>query len=134
METFRIWLDDLRPAPSGWLWVKTADECIAALKRASVTEAFVEVSLDHDLADEHLIDARSDYMSGGYMPHTYREKTGYHVVLWMAENDVWPDRIHLHTANPVGRDAMRACILRHRPNRLGLVISYTEAYAELMTR
>ena len=26
MTTVNLWLDDVRPAPEGWLWVKTAQE------------------------------------------------------------------------------------------------------------
>jgi len=41
----KVWLDDERPAPSGWEWVKTPMEAMKLLKKGRVTE----LSLDHDL-------------------------------------------------------------------------------------
>jgi hypothetical protein len=43
----RIWLDDLRPAPKNWIWVKTAQDTINLLN----TNEVCEISLDHDLGD-----------------------------------------------------------------------------------
>jgi hypothetical protein len=43
----KIWLDDVRPAPEGWEWVKNANEFIAAMgKDGSDIEA---ISFDNDL-------------------------------------------------------------------------------------
>lgn len=41
----KLWLDDVRPAPEGWRWVKTAGEALTLLLRGGVKIA----SLDHDL-------------------------------------------------------------------------------------
>jgi hypothetical protein len=111
--TVRIYLDDVRKAPDGWQRVKTADACIAALKCGGVDE----LSLDHDLADEHYPEASAGMYGGNGAPQydSYREKTGFAVVEWMIENDVWPSLIILHTMNPVGRDNMRRAIERHAP-------------------
>lgn len=87
----RLWIDDLREdpdtkwrgiytEPEGWLWVKTSAEAIAALREEP---RFAEVAFDHDL--------------GG-------DDTTRRVMLWMIENNVWPERISVHTANPVGRE------------------------------
>lgn len=89
-----LWLDDVRPAPEGWTHVKTADEAIALLATGNVDTC----SLDHDLADK----------SG-------REKTGYDVVMWMAETGEWPRVVHVHSMNPVGRASMLAAIRRYKP-------------------
>jgi hypothetical protein len=43
----RLWLDDLRPVPEGWTWVKTVGEAISLMESGDVTEA----SLDHDLGE-----------------------------------------------------------------------------------
>ncbi len=40
-----VWLDDERPCPEGWLWVKTPGECIDIIREGYVGA----VSLDHDL-------------------------------------------------------------------------------------
>jgi hypothetical protein len=41
----KLWLDDTRPSPKGWLWVKTAPEAIEKLKSNQVTN----ISLDYVL-------------------------------------------------------------------------------------
>lgn len=41
----KLWLDDVRPAPEGWTWVKTVDEARARLVAGGVDH----LSLDHDL-------------------------------------------------------------------------------------
>lgn len=62
-------------------------EVIALLKAKQVRK----LSLDHDLGDG--------------------EKTGYHLVIWMVENNKWPEeKPVVHSANPVGAYAMRMLI------------------------
>lgn len=84
-----MWLDDKRPAPEGYIWVKTAKEAIALLQEGQVTFA----SLDHDLG------------FGG---------SGYDVVCFMERTGLWPrDGIKIHSMNPVGRQYMQMAIDRH---------------------
>ena len=85
----KLWVDDLRPPPLGWIWAKTSIEAIDALNQSVVSA----LSLDHDL--------------GG-------DDTTRPVVLWMCENDVWPDEIHVHSANPVGVEWLTGMIERYR--------------------
>lgn len=91
----KLYLDDYRKPPNGWTLATTADECIEVLKSGLVTE----LSLDHDLAGE---------------------KTGYEVVKWMVENNVFPPLIIIHTMNPVGRQRMFDTILRYAPEGTGV--------------
>lgn len=113
----KLWLDDVRdpseyafyregsPIIGGYdyTWVKTADEAIALLK----TGAVVYASLDHDLAFDH-------YMGNySFMGHN-KEKTGYDVVKWMEDNNVWPENgTVVHSMNPVGRQRMQQVIDKH---------------------
>lgn len=100
----KLWLDDVRPAPDGWTHVKTAEEAIAALATGMVEAA----SLDHDLGPS---DAG----------------TGYDVLVWvekaMAERAWYGPlpRLHVHSANPVGRNRMIVAIhsIRELYDRLG---------------
>ena len=92
----RVWLDDLREAPPGWVRVRTPEEAIALLETGEVTE----MSLDHDLG---LVDGD-------------RERTGYDVLLWL-EREVAEGRwvfplpeIGVHSANPVGRARMERAV------------------------
>src|SRR4051812_47181157 len=94
----RVWLDDDvvdRRAPAGCVHVLTASDAIRLLDGGRV----VELSLDYDLGD---------YLACG---------RGIDVITFMIEQymlhgrDLWPrDGITLHTANPVGRDAMARAI------------------------
>jgi len=102
----KLWLDDIRDPAShgrlGWTWVTTVADAIALLSTGEVTEA----SLDHDLAFEHYVN--------GTLYSGELEKTGYHVVCWMEEHNVWPENgVHVHSMNPVGARRMRDVIDRH---------------------
>ncbi len=102
----RVWLDDLRPAPPGWVWAFTPEEVVALLGTGRVSE----LSLDHDLGLE------------GEGP----ERTGYTVLLWLEKevgNGRWTrplPEIHVHSANPVGRTRMHRVIRTiHRLHKMG---------------
>jgi len=87
----RIYLDDLRPAPNGWVRVFWPQEAIARLKTGQVTDA----SLDHDLGDD-------------------QRGTGYDVLLWIEEavavDGFKPPEITVHSANPAAGIRMDAAI------------------------
>ena len=109
----RVYLDDLRRPPVGWHLVKTADECGDALVRGRVDE----LSLDHDLAEEHYPGARAADGTSNVEPR-YREKTGLAVVEWMVAQGPgfsWPKLVIVHTMNPVGRANMLALLRRAPP-------------------
>ena len=87
----KIFLDDERATPEGWVRVYWPDETIALLQTGQVTD----ISLDHDLGD----DARG---------------TGYDVVLWVEEAvqlcGFVPPRMTVHSANAAARLRMLAGI------------------------
>jgi hypothetical protein len=87
----RLWLDDVREAPEGWLHVRTAGEAIALLATGVVRE----VSLDHDLGDEHA-------------------GAGYEVATWIeehaADGTLMRVKLAIRSANPVGRARMTAAL------------------------
>lgn len=88
-EAIRVWLDDERPAPEGWIAVRWPQEAINWLRTHRVTH----ISLDHDLGD----DARG---------------TGYDVIVWIEEemrrSGFEPPQITVHSANPAARVRMAA--------------------------
>lgn len=87
----RVFLDDERTTPEGWVRVYWPDEAIALLESGAVEE----LSLDHDLGDDE-------------------RGTGYDVVLWIEEavalRGFRPPRISVHSANSSARDKMIAGI------------------------
>ena len=98
----KLWLDDVREpwkhGALGFHWAKTYEGAIAALEGGCVTYA----SLDHDLSEMATI--------GQPAPD---EKTGYSVICWMEEHDVWPvDGVRVHSMNPAGKARMEAVICK----------------------
>ena len=87
----KVFLDDERVAPDGWMQVRWPEEVIALLQEGGVTH----LSLDHDLGDD-------------------QHGTGYDVLLWIEEAVVLqkfvPPEINIHTANPAARQRMRAAV------------------------
>jgi len=87
----RVFLDDERPAPAGWVRVRWPDEVIALLEGGDVTE----ISLDHDLGDDD-------------------RGTGYDVVLRIEEAVAMrafiPPKLQVHSANSSARLKMEAGI------------------------
>jgi hypothetical protein len=95
----RVWLDDERPEPDGWVRVRTAADAISLLDAGGVEE----ISLDHDLAIEHY--------SGDYS----RAESGYTVLVWLegqtARDAAYPvPVIHVHTMNSTARRRMLAAV------------------------
>ncbi|SEU03796.1 hypothetical protein SAMN05443572_104506 [Myxococcus fulvus] len=89
----RVYLDDERPTPEGWVAVRWPEEAIALLQGGQV----VELSLDHDLGDDE-------------------HGTGYDVLLWLEEavatRGFVPPRVRVHSANSSARQKMELAILR----------------------
>lgn len=87
----KVFLDDVRPTPEGWLHAYWPEEVIALLETGLVTE----VSLDHDLGDDE-------------------HGTGNDVVLWVEEKVATegfiPPLMHVHSANSAARAKMLAGI------------------------
>ncbi|MEN5253575.1 cyclic-phosphate processing receiver domain-containing protein [Pseudomonas protegens] len=85
----KIYLDDERQTPQGWVRAYWPDEVIALLKAGGIED----ISLDHDLGDD-------------------QRGTGYDVILWIEEavalNGFHPPRIHIHSANASAVEKMRA--------------------------
>lgn len=109
----KLWLDDVRVSPPGWEWVKTVEEA----KKLLLTGEVEEASLDHDLGacEECLqgMNASQWLEKVGYksFPNCEHFGTGYTLVCWMEENNIWPTKsIKVHSSNPVGRQRMHSVI------------------------
>lgn len=114
-----LWLDDIRPAPDGWLHVRTVAEAKEVLSDPQIR--VIAWSLDHDLgACEVCLEGKSaeewleaaKYQS---MPNCSHYGTGYDLICWLEENpQYWPKKVpSVHSANPVGRDRMKVVIRKH---------------------
>jgi hypothetical protein len=85
----KIFLDDERKAPNGWVRCYRPEEVILLLLTTDVEV----ISLDHDLGEE--------------------DCDGYDVLSWLEEavfvDNFFPPEILIHTANPAARVRMEAC-------------------------
>lgn len=98
-QKVKLWHDDIREPPNeDWVWARTNDQAIKILEEFFVTE----ISLDHDLGLEELESTRENtYLAGGSP-----SGTGYDLVKWMCANDTVPDKVTVHSWNPVGAEKM----------------------------
>lgn len=87
----KVYLDDERETPDGWVRVYWPDEAIELLQAGHVTH----ISLDHDLGDDD-------------------RGTGYDVLLWIEEavavHGFTPPDMRVHSANSSARDKMELAI------------------------
>lgn len=89
----KLWLDDERPAPAGWVHVKTAQAAIDLIASGGIAE----VSLDHDLGEPEAV------VGNGYMVLVAMETMAAE-----GQGQRLPREIRVHTANPVARSRMIA--------------------------
>lgn len=93
----KLWIDDIRPAPKGYIWLKSVKEakhhiCVWEYQMFKQIEL---IDLDHDAGDYA-------YDGGDYIK----------LLDWLEEtNRNYPIRIH--SMNPVGVANMRAIIQRN---------------------
>ena len=87
----KVYLDDERETPEGWVRVYWPEEAIDLLSKGNVEE----ISLDHDLGDDE-------------------HGTGYDVILWIEEqvitNSFVPPKMYVHSANSSAREKMESGI------------------------
>ncbi|WP_317889858.1 cyclic-phosphate processing receiver domain-containing protein [Sutcliffiella deserti] len=77
-----VFLDDSRTCPEGYILAEDIDECRTLLEN----NAIGHLSLDHDLLS--------------------RQRNGFMLVQIMVENELYAERITIHSANSVGSKAM----------------------------
>ena len=94
----KLWVDDERPAPKGWVRVMSAKIAVIILAKGEVTE----LSLDHDLG-------KPDNRGNGYQVICWLEEvvlTGFYLVAY----GKCPPTIKCHSQNPVGKIRIEAAI------------------------
>lgn len=98
----KLWIDDVRPAPDGYVWAKSVDEAIDDIIFTDILRIFDDENVEIELID-------MDHDAGDYA--TYG---GDYIKLldWLEETARnYPIRIH--SMNPVGIQNMRAIIERN---------------------
>ena len=95
----KIWLDDERKSPSGFMHFHSVNEVIDFISTSGYTAFYLD--LDHDLGE---------YASDG--------GDAIKLIYWLIENGynenpIYKFKFNIHTMNPVGREDMKAMIERY---------------------
>ena len=104
-QEIKLWVDDIRPAPEGWLQARNVTDAIKTISR--FREDITDISLDHDISMAVMVD-------GTQRPFPSRETfqaVAYFIVAvyGQLEKHLMPT-ITIHTANPVGADELLAIL------------------------
>ncbi len=93
----KIWVDDVRPAPEGYVWAKSVNDAKWILYGNMITNRPIELlDIDHDAGD-------------------YAAEGGDYIELlnWLEEYMLCYFPIRIHSMNPVGVENMRRIIERN---------------------
>ena len=92
----KIWVDDIRPVPEGYIGTKSVNETIVLIENMESNGIEIELlNLDHDLGD---------YACDG--------GDAIKILDYLAERETYYP-IKIHTSNPVGRSNMERMIQRY---------------------
>jgi hypothetical protein len=100
----RVWHDDVRPPPDGWLWVRTNEDARKILKTGNVQE----ISLDHDMGLDQLEPSVEHHDMRGRS-----EDNGMRLVEWMVANALVPESVVIHSWNLAGARSMYLHLNQH---------------------
>ena len=94
----KIWVDDLREVPKGYIGTKSVNETISLIEKLEKEGEQIDLlDLDHDLGD---------YVTQG--------GDAIRILDYLAEKGTFYP-VAIHTANPVGRANMERMIQRYWP-------------------
>lgn len=108
MMHLKLWVDDVRPAPEGYIWLKKTNE---ALRYITLNSSNVElIDLDHDAGD--FVTEGGDYIN--ILNELERLSNQDSIT-----GSWWKSRLQkhiafrIHSANPVGVERMRAILRKN---------------------
>jgi len=100
----KLWVDDVRPAPEGYIWCKSVNQAKEAIKYCDFMNNSMNLEGKYSVAIIDIDHDAGDFASDG----------GDYIKLldWLEETGRnYP--IKIHSMNPVGRENMRAIIKRN---------------------
>lgn len=96
-NNLRIWVDDVRPAPSGYVWCRSTKETIQLIEvTLSLSHSIELIDIDHDAGD--FAEDGGDFIR---------------ILDWLEEHKLCPP-IRIHSMNPVGVQNMRSIIRKNK--------------------
>lgn len=108
----KIWIDDSRPAPEGYIWCKSVNEAISRILDSEIRISMLKYS--GILAEEDIKELSIDVIDLDHDAGDYAYDGGDYIKLldWLEEMERnYPIRIH--SMNPVGVENMRRIIRRN---------------------
>ena len=115
MMKIKLWVDDIRPAPEGWVRAHSVTQAIRFLD----TQDVVEVSLDHDISMKVAV---GDKELGYSEPRPFRSNETFEPVARFIVAKYYNKRyydpglnITIHTANSVAADKMYEILKDFKP-------------------
>lgn len=115
MSGIRLWADDNRPAPEGWVWAKNVEQAQARLLQGSVED--LSLDFDFDNPDCDTCDFKCGYRDEtgvcgkSCQCHTNGDQDGLELVNWMERWNVWPKHKPIvHSTNGHGSEEMKQLI------------------------
>jgi hypothetical protein len=103
VKLMKIFLDDIRDAPDDtWTVVRNIGEALEYILDATVS--IEEISLDHDLGEEN------EPFNGYWLCNWFERQMAIGKDDESFEPHIFPERLSIHSANPVGRRNMQAAI------------------------
>ena len=108
----KLWIDDVRPAPEGYIWCKSVNEAIDCIV---LRETRIGI-LDYDgvLSEERMKELSINVIDIDHDAGDYANDGGDYIKLldWLEETGrSYP--IHIHSMDPVGVENMRRIIERN---------------------
>jgi hypothetical protein len=115
----RLWLDDNRSAPEGWVWARNVRDAAERLMVGNVDELSLDFDLDNPdcptcqfrcgLRDHGSCDKQCACHQNGV-------KNGAHLVEWMTHTHCWPkNKPIVHSVNGAEAEQMKRDIDVHFP-------------------
>lgn len=96
----KLWIDDVRPAPDGYIWIKSVEDAKATIHyyERTMTDDNIIIDLDHDAGD-YAVDGGDYIKLLDWLEAKGIVDTGY--------------SFHIHSMNVVGVQNMRAIIQKN---------------------
>lgn len=109
----KLYLDDIRPAPEGWVLARDYWEFRKIIVEHGLPE---EISFDHDLAGPHYALRTSEEIEE-YGGDEWRELTGYDCAKMLVDHCKFHHlplpKWSVHSMNPVGRQNIEALLNKY---------------------
>lgn len=106
----KIWVDDTRPAPVGYIWVKNVNEAIERIEGSEIRVGMLDYN--NPLCEEDIRELSIDVIDLDHDAGDYAYDGGDYIkILDYLEETERNYPIRIHSMNPVGRENMR-CIIK----------------------